>query len=327
MLEWIADYPFIFYSIVLLVLIKLYNMLTTGKVTNSERLDGKTVLITGANAGIGKLITMELARRGARIIMACRNQETAKQTKEEIIEKTKNDKLVIRKVDLSSLTSIRNFSKEIHETEDRIDILINNAGAYGLRNKKTEDGLNVLMQINHFGPFLLTNLLLDLVKKSTPSRIIFTSSVVNIAAKLDLDDLNFDKHHPYFRVYATSKLCNIMTANYLAKKLEGTGVTVNSLHPGMVKTEIFGNFYNFTGFMTPIFKFFIDFLSKTVEDGSATTVYLATDPIGGKVTGKYFADCSESRILARAAKSGKSLEKLWKISEEMVALKPDERFF
>ncbi|XP_039291949.1 retinol dehydrogenase 13 [Nilaparvata lugens] len=279
MLEWIADHQFIFFSIVLLTLIKLYNMLTTGKITNTNRLDGKTVLITGANAGIGRLITFELARRGARIIMACRNQETAKKTKEEVIEETKNDKLVIRKLDLSSLTSIRNFAKEIHETEEKIDILINNAGAYGLRNKKTEDGLNVLMQINHFGPFLLTNLLLDLVKKSAPSRIIFTSSVVNIFAKLDFDNLNFDKHHQYFRVYATSKLCNIMTANYLAKKLEGTGVTVNSLHPGMVKTEIFGNFYNFTGFMSPVFKFFIDFLSKVSGYFYKSTFYFRMNKI------------------------------------------------
>ncbi|XP_044739952.1 retinol dehydrogenase 13-like, partial [Chrysoperla carnea] len=175
--------------ITILFVLKIFLIVTTGRCTSKQKLNGKTVIVTGANAGIGKEAAIDLAARGARVILGCRNLTLAESTKEEIISKTGNTNIIVYPLDFESLSSVRKFSKLVHESENRLDVLINNAGAVGLGNKTTEDGLHILMQVNHFGPFLLTNLLLDLLKQSAPSRIVNVSSFLYKFAILDPNNL------------------------------------------------------------------------------------------------------------------------------------------
>ncbi|KAJ9593667.1 hypothetical protein L9F63_014792, partial [Diploptera punctata] len=278
--------------IILTIAVRIYIRITTGICKSTRRMDGKTVIVTGANTGIGKETAHDLAQRGAKVILACRDLKRGKEACENIIEKTGNKKVVLRHLDLSSLASVRKFANEIIKTELRLDVLINNAGAGGLGNKKTTDGLLIGMQINHFGPFLLTCLLLDLMKKSSPSRIIMVSSFNHKLAKFDIDNLNSEKWFSDVQVYNCSKLANVLMANELANKLKGTEKkvwTVNSLHPGAVKTEILRRVPSFVLFF--VNSLLIRPFFKNVRDGAQTTIHLAVSEEVEGVTGKYFADC------------------------------------
>ncbi|XP_046635257.1 retinol dehydrogenase 13-like isoform X3 [Daphnia pulicaria] len=228
--------------LVVLGVIKAYLILTTGVCTSTKKLTGKTVIITGANTGIGKETALDLAKRGARVILACRDPKKAAIAKEDIIRESRNKNVFIRQLDLTSLKSVRKFAADILKSELRLDVLINNAGCATIEKKLTEDGLEVQMQSNHFGHFLLTNLLLGLLKKSAPSRIIFVSSMAHSQTKtLDLNNLNSELSYNTGTVYFYSKLCQVLCTRHLAPLVIKSGVTVNCLHPGAVKTEIFRN--------------------------------------------------------------------------------------
>jgi len=211
-----------------------------GGVCRSEvKLDGKTVVITGANTGIGKETAIDLAKRNARVILACRSQEKGKKAEVYVRRESGNENVHFRLLDLSSFTSIRKFAKEVLEEESRIDILINNAGVMYCPYTETEDGFETQFGVNHLGHFLLTNLLLDRIKKAPEGRIVNVSSLGHTLAKgLNLDTINSkDKYNPY-DAYHKSKLANVLFTKALAKRLEGTSVTTNSLHPGVVDTEL-----------------------------------------------------------------------------------------
>ncbi|XP_044740011.1 retinol dehydrogenase 11-like [Chrysoperla carnea] len=298
--------------IVLIVVVKIYNMVTKGRCTSKAKLNGKTVLITGANGGIGKETAIDLAARGARVILGCRNLKSAEDTKQEIISKTGNTNIVIYPIDFESLTSVRKFSKLIHEKENRLDVLINNAGAVGLGNKTTEDGLHILMQVNHFGPFLLTNLLLDLLKKSAPSRIVTVSSLGHIFSSLDPDNLNKPRSDEL--KYFNSKLCNILMSNELARKLEGTNVTSNSLHPGVVHTEIMKHLPWYK--RLPV-SFIYWFFFKNAKEGAETTIHCAVCEKVDGISGKYFQDCKEYWTLPITSNRELSV-KVWNKSMELI---------
>ncbi|XP_068083163.1 retinol dehydrogenase 12-like [Anabrus simplex] len=302
------------------LLLKFWLKLTTGRCKSRRQLHGKTVIVTGANSGIGKETARDLARRGARVILACRDMDRGKEAQDDIIRSTGNKNIVIYKVDVSSLNSVREFVKTVKKFEDRLDILINNAGASGVPYKKTADGLNLLMQINHFGPFLLTVLLLDLLKKSAPSRIIMVSSILHAQAILDLDDLNYEKSYSIATAYNDSKLANILVANELARKLQGTGVMVNSLHPGVVFSNIWRRF------PVSLLKIFFGFFFKTNEEGAQTSIYLAVSEEVEGVTGKYFSDCKMVKPSKRAKDEGLA-KRLWEKSEELVQLQASERLY
>lgn len=283
----------------LLLALKVYYKLTTGRCRSRRRLDGLTAVVTGANSGIGKETARDLARRGARVIMACRNLAKAERAREDIVRTTGNEDVHVRSLDLSRLASVHAFVDGFLETEAGLHILVCNAGMPGNMGKKSQDGIDLCVQINHLGHVLLTVRLLDLMKRSAPARIVFVSSMMHaLYAKLDVDDLCLESLFPYdhFVAYSNTKLCNILTANHLARLLRGTGVTVNSLHPGAVLTEIWDRTPKFSrGIIKAILRLFM----KDAEEGAQTTIHLAVSEDVEYVSGKYFSDCKE--VLPSAA--------------------------
>ncbi|XP_075147958.1 retinol dehydrogenase 14 isoform X2 [Haematobia irritans] len=284
-------------------------------------MEGKTVLITGANSGIGKETTRELARRGARIIMACRNLETANAAKEEISKETGNNKLIVKKLDLGSLKSVREFAADILKTENKIDVLIHNAGmALAFRGQTSVDGIELTMATNHFGPFLLTHLLIDLMRKSAPSRIVIVASELYRLASVNENNLNPIGTFPAAYLYYVSKYANIFFARELSKRMAGSGVTVNFLHPGMIDSGIWRNVpFPLNLPMKALTKTFF----KTPKGGAQTTIYLATSDEVANVNGKYFMDCKEASLNPAAMDVEKGM-KIWEESAKIVKLTPQD---
>ncbi|XP_056266938.1 retinol dehydrogenase 11 isoform X3 [Pseudoliparis swirei] len=203
------------------------------------RLAGKTALVTGANTGIGKCIALDFARRGARVILACRSEARGSAALKEIRDKTGNADIHLRLVDLSSLDSVRAFAKRILAEEKHLHILVNNAGVSGLPKQITKDGLEVSFVTNHLGPFLLTNLLLDLMKRSAPARIVTLASVNHKKGQVDFSHFRGENlTHHMDNIYNHTKLHNVICTKEFARRLEGTGVTANSVHPGVVMTDV-----------------------------------------------------------------------------------------
>lgn len=198
----------------------------------TERIDDKVVVITGGNAGIGKATAIELAKLGATVYIACRDKFRADIAVEDIKTASLNENVKFLKLDLSSFKSIINFVKEFKSQESRLDILINNAAVMPYSRAETEDGLELQMGVNHFGHFLLTNLLLDLLEKSKPSRVINVASLAHLGAELDKDDLMSKKGYTMIGTYRKSKLANVLFTKELSNRLKGTGVSTFSLHPG-----------------------------------------------------------------------------------------------
>ncbi|KAK7507085.1 hypothetical protein BaRGS_00001936, partial [Batillaria attramentaria] len=291
-----------------------------GRFNGKERIPGKTVIVTGANTGIGKETAKELARRGGRVILACRDLERAEKARAEIVLETANRNVVVKLLDLASMGSIRAFAKDINATEPHVDILINNAGIMRCPKMLTEDGFEMQLGVNHLGHFLLTMLLLDKIKASAPSRIVNVSSLAHVRGQINFDDLNTAKSYDPGVAYAQSKLANVLFTRELAKKLDGTGVTVNALHPGVVKTEL-GRHMNIfkSSISRAVFAPISWVLLKTPVQGAQTTLYcaLATELDG--VTGKYFSDCKEKEV-AEQAKDDEAAKRLWAISENWTRL-------
>lgn len=283
----------------------------------TTRIDGKTVLITGANTGIGKETAIDLAKRGAKIIMACRDVDKAKTAAEEIKNATGSSDLVVKHLDLASLKSVRRFADDINASEKKLDILINNAGIMRCPFWKTEDGFEMQFGVNHLGHFLLTNLLLDLLKKSAPSRIVTVSSMAHERGTINFDDINSEKEYNEGRSYSQSKIANVLFSRELSKKLEGTGVTTYSLHPGVIRTELTRHWEKnqLWKMVFSILKYFI----KTPVEGAQTTIYCAVEESLANQTGKYYSDCAE-KIPSKAAQDDATAKKLWELSEKMVGL-------
>ncbi|XP_053688780.1 retinol dehydrogenase 14-like [Sabethes cyaneus] len=301
-------------------LYKYYLHLTSGKIPSSRNIEGKTILITGANAGIGKETARDLAKRGARIIMACRNMETAKQARAEITAESGNSNLIVKHVDLSSLSSVRQFAQDINATETVIDVLIHNAGvSQGFDNRVTADGLDLTLATNCYGPFLLTHLLIDLLKKSDQGRIIFVSSKLYqfTYVRKDLSNINPIDYFSLFPVelYNLSKHIEIMFTQELARRLEGTRITANCLHPGVIDTGIWRNI------PFPVNLLFkpIQMMLRTPEQGIRTTVYLTVSPEVENISGKYFRWCQLAKLNQRV--QNKDIQqRLWEASKALVKL-------
>ncbi|XP_073942388.1 retinol dehydrogenase 14-like [Choristoneura fumiferana] len=295
-----------------------YNKITTATCKTSRHLVGKVVIVTGGNAGIGYETAKDLAERGARVLLACRDEGRGAGARDKLIEATGNRDVHYRHLDLASLASVRAFADNILKTEQRLDILINNAGVCGSPYIITEDGLLFEMQINHFGPFLLTNLLLPLLKSSAPSRIINVSSSLHKHGEIDFNNLNKEKDakkSASLSSYSNSKLCNVLMAAELARRLEGTGVTVNSLDPGAVHTDILHSVPLIKILMTPMMLLFY----KTPWEGAQTTIYCAVAPELSTTSGRYFSDCRE-RKPSQFGQDVNLARKLWDISEKLVKL-------
>ncbi|XP_042867353.1 retinol dehydrogenase 13-like [Penaeus japonicus] len=297
----------------------------SGRCRSTKRMDGKTVIVTGSSSGIGLATAEELARRGARVILACRNAEKANKVAQGIRERTGNTNVKVSVLDTSDLDSVREFVQEFKKTEKQLDVLINNAGLGIPKKRLNKHGFELTLATNHYGHFILTALLIDVLKESAPSRVVTVSSSVHkYSSKANFEDLNFDRT-PYlaFPAYALSKLCNILFTKELARKLEGTGVVANCLHPGIVNTDILNKENTWSG---ALLTFFIGLIGKGRDDGAQTSIYLAVAEETQHVTGKYFVDCKESACSSLADDEGLA-KKLWEMSERDVKLQEDEIFY
>lgn len=308
-------YTLVAIVIVIVFIVKVYQKLTVGICRSSAHMVGKVVLITGGNSGIGLETAIDLASRGAKVIIACRNVRRGNVAKEEIIKASGNKDIHCRQLDLASLDSVREFCKEINRTEKRLDVLINNAGAGGLGNYKTADGLHVGMQVNFFAPFLLTCLLVPLLKASAPSRIVNVSSMIHKYGELDFDNLNMEKYWSDTLVYANSKLfLNLMTLE-LSQRLKDTDVTVNALHPGVAATNIFRNIPS--SIIRKIVEKSIGFLFQTPWEAAQTSIYLSVAPEVSEINGKYFSDCKQKKP-SNLSQDRELAKRLWTESEKLV---------
>ncbi|EDW89216.1 retinol dehydrogenase 12 [Drosophila yakuba] len=292
-----------------------------GQFTTKTDETGRVAIVTGCNQGIGKETVLELALRGATIYMACRDMKKCESARREIIEATNNQNIFARELDLSSMKSIRNFAAGFKREQSKLHILINNAGIMDCPKMLTEDGFEMQIGVNHMGHFLLTLLLLDLLKSSAPSRIVVLSSIAHRFGRIKRDDLNSEKSYDRKMAYCQSKLANILFTRELAKRLEGTKVTVNALHPGVVNTELFRN-TPFLGsrfgkfIIAPLIWIFI----KTARNGAQTTLYTALDPSLENVSGRYFSDCKPKHV-GSAAQYDDDAEFLWAKSEKWTGVK------
>jgi len=283
-------------------------------------MEGKTVIITGANGGIGKETTKKLAAMGAKVIMACRNQEAGKEARDEILKEVPTATLILKKVDTSDLQSVRDFCSDILATESRLDVLIHNAGMGGgvYYSELTKDDLNLTMATNHFGSFLMTHLLIELLKKSAPSRIVFVSSKLYVCASCNAENVN--SYTIPFLLYSRSKRANMMFCFELAKRLAGTGVTANCLHPGVVDTGIF----RLVPFPLSMIVDLMKWVIKTPEEGSRTSVYVASAPELEKVTGQYFRDGQLAVLRHKHTFDEKENYEFFEKSKELVRLTPND---
>ena len=251
-------------------------------------MEGQTCLITGGSDGIGYVAARELARKGAQVVIVGRNATKTAAAVDLIIEETGNHTVRYLLADLSSQCDVHRLADQVKEQIPRLDVLLNNAGAIFLSSRRSVDGIEMTFALNHLGHFLLTTLLLDLLKDSAPARIVNVSSSSHASpGKLRLEDLPKPGSNRGYRAYGRSKLCNILFTYELARQLEGSGVAVNALHPGLVRTNIARN----NGLLGRVVNFFIGARGVDAVKGAETLIYLATSPEAEGITGKFFVNC------------------------------------
>jgi len=268
-------------------------------------MNSKVVLITGATDGIGKQTALELAKLGHHVIIHGRNKERVQQTSNEIQVATNHQQLSTIVCDLSSLKAVRKLTEEIKSKYDRLDVLINNAGVYMKSRVLTEEGFETTFAVNHLAHFLLTNLLLDLIKKSDEGRIINVSSIAHTRANFDLGNLNGEKYFDGYGAYSLSKLANVLFTKELSCILTDTNITANALHPGVISTKLLRIGFGAEG--------------ASVTRGAETSVYLAASPNVKSISGEYFADKQISRY-NKIADDKNLTKKFWDVSAMMVGL-------
>lgn len=309
-------------GICIAVLIIFRRFVSGEKCKSKTKLHGKTVIVTGSNTGIGKATAVELAKRGARVILACRNQVRGEVAATVVKRESGSKNVAFMQLDLASLKSVRSFAEAFLKTEDRLDILINNAGIS--LHGTTEDGLGLMFGVNHIGHFLLTNLLLDRLKECAPSRIVTVASYLHNFGKLDFDCLR--KHKEFglgesyidtVKIYSHSKLCNVLFTHELAKKLQGSNVTCYSLHPGAVDTDL-ARYMNKT-LRRFVYRPIAALFFKDVEAGAQTTLHCALQEGIESLSGRYFSNCAVQKGSAKAQDDALA-KKLWEVSETLSGL-------
>lgn len=274
----------------------------------------KNILITGGSGGIGFATAEALAAKGANIILVARNEEKLKSAIHQIEGKTNNKNISYYTADFSSQTSIRNMADKVKNDHQKLDVLINNAGGVFPSFKLSEDGLEMTIATNHFAYFLLTNLLIDLLKKSDQARIVSVASGSHYSGKIDFESFKKDKGYFIMKAYAQSKLANVLFTAELAERLKGSQVTANCLHPGFVKTDI-GN-KGTQWFARAFWTALSSLAAISIENGAKTSVYLASSPEITSVSGKYFDKCREKEP-APLAKDKALQAELWRVSEQL----------
>ncbi len=285
---------------------------------SSVEMKGKIVLITGATSGIGRETAFGLADMGAKVVILARNGDKASATIDQIRLRTRNTETEFINCDLTSLESVREAADVFKNGHQKLDVLIDNAGGVFGKRKVTVDGFEQTFQVNHLSHFLLTNLLLDVLKKSAPSRIIVVGSQAHSVARLDFDDLMMENDYSPFKAYGRSKLANLLFCFELSRRLEGTGVTANCLHPGVVRTNFGHDLNGATKFFMPVGHLFM----ISPRKGASTSIYLATDPEIANVSGKYFAK-KKVRSSSSESTDRTVAKKLWDVSMKLTGLAKD----
>ncbi len=279
-------------------------------------MDGKVVLITGATNGIGKVTALELARLGARVVIVGRDAAKTEATAGELRPASGNAQVDFLVADLSSQAQVRRLAEEFQHKYPRLDVLVNNAGMYFAQRQETVDGIERTFALNHLAYFLLTNLLLDTLKASAPARIVNVSSAAHNGVSLNFDDLqNREYGMAGYRAYGQSKLANLLFTYELARRLQGTRVTANALHPGAVGTG-FGK--NNRG-LVKLAMGLISRFELTPEQGAQTEIYLASSPEVESASGQYFVRCKPARS-SPASYDEPAQRRLWEISAQMTGL-------
>jgi len=282
---------------------------------NTNMMEDNVTLVTGANAGMGKATATALARQGATVVIVARDRRKGEEAQREIARLTGNDHVDLLIADLSAQESIRQLAQEVRERYPRLDVLVNNAGAHVNERILSVDGLEMNLAINHLAAFLLTNLLLDTLTASAPARIVNVASN-SMTKAIRLDDLQSEKTFKPFTVYGQAKLAMVLCTYALARRLTGTGVTVNALHPGITATQIIGEV------APPIARPFTGLMKRfllTPEQGAATAIYLATAPAVAGVSGKYFIKGKEAPSVPISYNEAVQ-EQMWTISSELTGL-------
>lgn len=277
---------------------------------------GKIALVTGANSGMGLATTVELARKGAKVIMVCRNRQRGEEALAAAKQKSHSEDIELMLCDLASLESIRSFAEEFTRKYPILDILINNAGVVTIKRQLTKDGFEMDLGVNHLGHFLLTNLLLEPLKAAEQGRIVVVASGAYKIGALHYEDPTLARRFNPAKAYARSKLANILFTKELAARLQGTRVTVNCVHPGAVGTNIGVN--RETGFGKSILKL-LSYFFLTPEQGADTAIYLATESDLQEVTGQYYYRRKNQELTPRA-QNKQEAQRLWQWSQEQVGL-------
>lgn len=280
-------------------------------------MDGKTCIVTGATSGIGMATARELARRGARVAIVCRSEEKGRETIAAIRRETGNEALDLFVADLSSQAEIRRVAAEILDRCPEIHVLVNNAAVINLRRETTVDGIETTFAVNHLAYFLLTQLLLQRILATPGARIVNVSSEGHRVGPMNWDDLGFETGYGVAKVYGHSKLANILFTAELARRIEGSGVTVNCLHPGGVSTGLGTN--NAPGWLVTLLRPLLRAFLRTPEQGAETSLYLATSPDVANVSGRYFANCVEKEP-TEEARNPETARRLWSESERLVGI-------
>lgn len=272
----------------------------------------KVCLVTGATAGIGFITARELARAGADVLLVGRTPQSAGEAARKIREAAADSDVEPLAADLSSQAAIRRLAADVRRRTGRVDVLVNNAGGIFLDRTETIDGVETTFAVNHLAPFLLTNLLLPLLRAAPSARIVNVASGAHRGVSMKFDDLEGRNQYGGWRAYQRSKLANILFTRELARRLSGESITVNALHPGYVKTEIFRD----ATWKGSVMRLLANVFALTPEQGAATTIYLATSPEVAGVTGEYFVRCKPASS-SRAAQDDDAARRLWEMSATM----------
>jgi NAD(P)-dependent dehydrogenase (short-subunit alcohol dehydrogenase family) len=279
-------------------------------------MEGKVVVVTGSNVGIGLETAVGLAALGATTVLACRNQEKAAAAAAEVRERSGSERVELARLDLADLRSVLDCAEDLRTRFDAIDVLVNNAGGIWSERQETAQGFEQTFGVNHIGPFVLTNALLPSIGKHGSGRVVNVASVAHHWAKLDWDDLMLARRYKPFKAYGRSKLANMLFTRALARQLAGSAVTANSLHPGSVASGfgLDGDLRGIRGFGNRLFRPF----EISTAAGARTSVYVASAPELDEVTGGYFQR-SKPGHPSKRARSDEDAQRLWAVSERLVA--------
>ena len=282
--------------------------------TNGTPMRGKTAMVTGASTGIGKETARALAKMGANVVMVSRDRIRGESALAELSAEGGNGEIELMLADLSSQREVRRLAREFEAGHDRLEVLVNNAGGTFHERGSTEDGIERTFALNHLAPFLLTNLLLDVLEKSAPARVVNVASGAHAMGRIDFDDLRGERRYSPSRAYAQAKLANVMFTYELARRLKGTGVTANAAHPGFVAT-------GFHDRNRGLARLVVDYVIRPTvmvppDKGAETVVYLASSPEVEGATGGYFAK-KEPKASSKRSKDREAARRLWEASEEL----------